>query len=264
MAGSRPQECRDLDKVTALGTVARVDAADRTLLDADAWFGALPPARRELLIGHARPRAIESGRLIYALGDPPNGLWAVLEGQVRLKGYPAAGLEFLALTLRPGTWFGEVSTLDGGPRPHDAVAFGSARLLHLPMAVFHQLAEETPALYLDLGRLVCRHQRVALDFIAQTVGLPLDVRLAKLLASRMHDVEGVLNVRQEDLAVMLSVSRQTLNARLRRLAQAGVIKLAYARIEVCDVARLRELAATDDGLDGARPLLRLGRPGGRA
>ena len=218
---------------------------DRTLLDADRWFGSLTSERRDALIAEARVRTVPAGGLIYAMGDAPNGLWAVVEGQVRLKGYPAAGAEFLALILRPGTWFGEVSTLDGGPRPHDAAAFGPARVLHVPMAAFQRAAETLPALYHDVGRLVCRHQRIALEFIAETLSLPVGARLAKLLLGRLDEKDGVLHVRQEEVAVMLGVSRQTLNRHLRALAERGAIRLAYARIEIVDRAALRAMAHAD-------------------
>jgi CRP/FNR family cyclic AMP-dependent transcriptional regulator len=222
---------------------ADMDVADRLLLDTDGWFSSLPPDRRAALIDHARLRSVAAGASIYGIGDAPNGLWAVLAGEVRLTGHPVAGHQFLALIVRPGTWFGEVSTLDGGPRPHDAVAFGPARMLHVSMPVFHRLAEAVPALYHDLGRLVCQHQRAALDFIAQAVSLPLGARLAKLLLDRTRADEPVLRLRQEDVAAMLSVSRQTLNRQLARLVAAGVVRLAYARIEVVDRAGLAGLAA---------------------
>ncbi|GAA0676756.1 Crp/Fnr family transcriptional regulator [Sphingomonas insulae] len=222
-----------------------VTVIDRALLDTDRWFGTLTPERGDALIAEARVRAIPAGGLIYATGDAPNGLWAVIEGQVRLKGYPAAGAEFLALILRPGTWFGEVSTLDGGPRPHDAAAFGAVRVLHVPMAAFQRAAERMPALYHDVGRLVCQHQRIALDFIAETLSLPVGARLAKLLLGRLDDEDGVLHVRQEEVAVMLGVSRQTLNRHLRSLADQGAIRLAYARIAIVDRAILQRLARVD-------------------
>ena len=211
-----------------------VTVIDRALLDTDRWFGSLTPGRRDALIAEARVRTVPAGGLIYGIGDAPNGLWAVIEGQVRLKGYPAAGAEFLALILRPGTWFGEVSTLDGGPRPHDAAAFGAARVLHVPMAAFRRAAERLPMLYHDVGRLVCQHQRIALDFIAETLSLPPAARLARLLTGRGHEDGGLLHVRQEEIAVMLGMSRQTVNRHLRSLERQGVIALGYGRIAVRD------------------------------
>ena len=217
-------------------------AGDRTCLESDEWFASLRSSRREDILTHARSSTLPPGALIYGMSDPPNGLWAVLEGQVQLKGYPTPGLEFLAMTVGPGRWFGELSVLDGGPRPHDATVSVSSRLLHLPVAAVHALGETSPDFYLDLARLACRHQRLALDFIAQTVGLSPEVRLARLLDSRTAEVGDRLSIRQEDLAVMLSVSRQTLNRHLRMLVRAGIIRASYREIEVLDRHRLQLIA----------------------
>jgi CRP-like cAMP-binding protein len=113
------------------------------------------------------------------------------------------------------------------------------------MAAFARAAERMPALYHDVGRLVCQHQRIALEFIAETLSLPVAARLAKLLLGRLDDADGVLHVRQEEVAVMLGVSRQTLNRHLRALAAQGAIRLAYARIAIVDRAVLRRLARAD-------------------
>ena len=145
-------------------------AGDRTCLESDEWFASLRSSRREDILTHARSSTLPPGALIYGMSDPPNGLWAVLEGQVQLKGYPTPGLEFLAMTVGPGRWFGELSVLDGGPRPHDATVSVSSRLLHLPVAAVHALGETSPDFYLDLARLACRHQR-----LARGVGDEMDV-----------------------------------------------------------------------------------------
>lgn len=216
---------------------------ERALVDADRWFGALPPARRTLLLDHAQIRAVPAGTRLYAVGDPPDGLWAVLAGQVRLMGYPADGVEQLALIVGPGTWFGELSTLDGGPRPHDAIAFGAARVLHVPMEAFGRAAAATPELYRDLGLLACAHQRATLAFLAQNTAQPIAVRLARTLAGAARAAgEGPLRIRQAEIAAMIGVSRQTLNKELRRLEDAGLVKLGYAEIAVLDIAALRAVA----------------------
>lgn len=215
--------------------------ADLAILQTDGWFGQIPFDRRALLLAEAQTRSVEKGARLYGAGDPPNGLWAVLKGEIRLKGYPAAGLELLAPILRPGTWFGEVSTIDGLPRPTDATAFERARVLHLPMAGFARAAAAAPELYRDLAVLACQHQRVALGFIAQTIAHPVRVRLALILAGQTQDGRDTLNIRQEDLAGMVGVSRQTLNRHLNALAREGVIRLAYAGITVRDRARLLAL-----------------------
>jgi CRP/FNR family cyclic AMP-dependent transcriptional regulator len=218
-----------------------VTPADLEILETDAWCGQIPLERRMVLLKEAQVHSVPAGARLYRAGDPSNGLWAVIEGEVQLKGYPTAGLEFLAPILRPGTWFGELSTLDGLPRPTDAIAVELARVANVPMAGFARATAVAPELYRDLAVLACWHQRVALGFISQTVAHPPRVRLAILLAGLAQDRAGVLQIRQEDLAVLVGVSRQTLNRHLNALRREGLLDLAYAEIRVRDLPRLLEL-----------------------
>ena len=223
-----------------------VTPADLAILEADHWFGHIPVERRALLLDQAHVRSVGAGMRLYGAGDPPNGLWAVLDGRVQLKGYPAPGLELLVPILSPGTWFGETSTLDGLPRPTDAAALEAARVLHVSMAAFARAAEAAPKLYHDVGVLACQHQRVALGFIAQTVAHPARVRLALLLAGQSGGGQEVVRIRQEDLAMLVGVSRQTLNRHLNVLEREGIIGLAYAAITVRDLPRLLALTPKAD------------------
>ncbi|HEX5262543.1 MAG TPA: cyclic nucleotide-binding domain-containing protein, partial [Phenylobacterium sp.] len=106
-------------------------SADLAILETDSWFGQIPPERRALLLEEANLRTLAGGAHVYNAGDPPAGLWAVLDGGVQLKGYPALGVELALPIFGPGTWFGEISTLDGLPRQTDAAAVGRTRVLHI-------------------------------------------------------------------------------------------------------------------------------------
>ncbi len=217
-------------------------AADHALLDADPWFGAVPAARRTLLLAQASVRTVAAGTRLYGVGDPPDGLWAVLDGQVRLIGYPAVGAELVVLMMGPGTWFGELSTLDAGPRPHDAIAFGGARVLHIGIEAFRRLAAATPELWWDIALLACAHQRASLAFMMNTLAQPIPVRLARTLGGMVRAAGGdSVALRQEDIAAMIGVSRQTLNKALKAMEREGVIALEYARIRVVDAEGLRRL-----------------------
>lgn len=209
-------------------------------LPPDPWFSGLAPARRQALLERARPSTAPAGARVYGIGDPPDGLWAVIEGEVRLVSYPAIGVESVSMIVGPGAWFGEVSVLDGGPRPHDAVVAKAVRLLHVPLAAFDQLAEIHPIIFRDLGILVCSRQRSALTFLGHSIAQPIAVRLARTLAGAARASGGLdLQVRQDELAAMIGVSRQTVNKELKALERAGLVELAYGRIRICDAARLR-------------------------
>ncbi len=221
---------------------------DIAALAADRWFGALPHAHRALLVEVAQVRSVASGTRLYRIGDPPDGLWAVLDGQVRLVGYPAVGVELVVLIVSPGTWFGELSTLDGGPRPQDAVAFGPTRVLHITMTAFTRIAGQAPELYRDVALLSCAHQRASLAFIANNLAQPVGARLARALGSAVQAGGGSsVAIRQAEVAAMIGVSRQTLNKALKEIERAGAIQVGYGRITVVDEGRLRGLAAGRSG-----------------
>jgi CRP-like cAMP-binding protein len=57
----------------------------------------------------------------------------------------------------------------------------------------------------------------------------------------------VLKVPQEDLAVMLALSRQTINQVLKQFETQGALKLGYAEIEIADVRKLGALADLEIG-----------------
>ncbi len=79
-------------------------------------------------------------------------------------------------------------------------------------------------------------------------------RLARrllLIADGYGDWDGrtrrVIEVRQEQLAMMLSMSRQTTNQLLKEIEARGVIRVAYGQIEILDVEALRTAARSGEG-----------------
>ncbi len=213
----------------------------------DPWFASVPLERREALLARGRESRAAPGTRVYDLGDPPDGLWCVREGEVRLVSYPAVGVESLALILGPGAWFGELSVIDGGPRPHDAVVVKPARLLHVTLAAVEQVATEHPLLYRDLGVLICSRQRGALEALGRFIAQPIPVRVARTLAGLARASGGEeVQMRQEDLATMVGVSRQTANKALRSLEAAGAVELRYGRVRVVDAGLLRRLGRPGD------------------
>ncbi len=76
--------------------------------------------------------------------------------------------------------------------------------------------------------------------------LTAPVRLVRRLAlmaegygERRGHTARIVEVRQEQLAQMLSLSRQTTNQLLKDLERQGLVKLVYGGIEILDVAALR-------------------------
>ena len=226
---------------------AGMSISSATVPDDDGWFGALPDAARAFFRARGRLKTYRAGNRVYATDDPPDALYRVVSGEVRLVNYPVPGRELLNLVARAGDWFGELSIIDRKPRPHDAVCAGAATLFVVPLAVIEDYAREDAAIYGRIALIACAHQRAALAFIANSLSKGRRARLAERLLAWQRDADGTLHVRQDELAAQVGSSRQRLNAMLAELRRAGIIATAYGRIAVLDAARLAVMADGDEG-----------------
>ncbi|MDJ0276435.1 Crp/Fnr family transcriptional regulator [Sphingomonas sp. 2R-10] len=173
------------------------------------------------------------GAAVYRQGDPPDGLYAVVEGQVRLTGYSPQGIGFLLLLAGPGEWFGEASSLDDGPRQQDAVSHGNSVVLHISHGDLAKIGAETPGLWRAIGRMASLHQRAALASIRNLLSMPAAGRVALLLQALDGRRPGVpLSIAQDELAANVGLSRQTVNAVLQDLRRRGLIELGYGSVRV--------------------------------
>lgn len=221
-------------------------AAFTARLRAGRWFAELDDALQRALLDGARVRALVDGEVLFARGDPPTGLFAVVDGAVRVTGVTAEGREVIATRLEPPTWFGEIAVFDRQPRTHDAIADGAAVVLQVPQAELDALLAHEPRWWRDLGVLVATKLRLALAAMEDAAALPVAGRLARrlvMLARGHGDHAGhhrrIVTASQEQLASMVGASRQTVNAALKDLEARGVVRVTYGHIELVDWEALR-------------------------
>lgn len=230
-----------------LNSSARV--ARETLGSADRWFARLPQRSRDFVQAHVSLRHFPDRARVYSAGDAGDGLYRVIDGEVRLMAYPAVGREMVTFVARGGHWFGELSVIDHGPRPHDAVCHGPVSLLHLPASAIAAHAEGDPAFIGQVALIGCDHQRAALAYIGSMTGRPGRERMAGMILAMAgpdpRTPHPVLQMSQEDLAGRVGLSRQHLGNLLSELKEGGVISLAYGRLEVLDPERLAQHAGRD-------------------
>ena len=153
--------------------------------------------------------------------------------------------------LSPQLW----ETTPGSESRH-AAALLRTTTLELPADVLEQELAAHPPLAIALAALDALQQAGSLDRlgmlalrdplrrVAHTVLLLLD----RLSGAPATAPAARLEVGQELIAAFASLSRQTTNRQLRRLARAGVARLERRLVDVRDLAALRSVAA------GRRPL----------
>lgn len=212
------------------------------------WFSHLPVSLQDSLLAAARLRHLPAGQCLFRRGDPPCGLYAVLEGAIRIGAVSEQGKEALLSLVEPLHWFGEICLFDGQPRTHDAFGVGQCTLLHIPQSTLLTLLDEQPAHWRQLALLMSQKLRMTFINLEQLSLLPAPARLAHRLLliaegyGELDEPRRVLQLPQEQLASLLSLSRQTTNQILKDLQGQGILKLGYGEIEILDAVRLRALA----------------------
>lgn len=228
-------------------------AALLAALDRSAWFRAAPDALRTQLADAGRIERFAAGERLFMRNDPDDGLYCVLDGLIRIGAASFAGKEALLAVIEPVNWFGEIALFDGQTRTHDAYAERDTLLFHVPRAALTALLERTPAFWHAFGLLLTHKLRLAFDAIEEAALLPAAQRVARRLLLMAGGYGGgdagalrsVLKVPQEDLAMMLALSRQTTNQILKQFETQGALALRYAEIEIVDAAKLRAFAASN-------------------
>jgi CRP/FNR family cyclic AMP-dependent transcriptional regulator len=220
----------------------------RLRLDKGQWFSHLPVSLQDSLLAAARVRRLSPGQRLFKRGDPPCGLYAVLEGSVRIGAVSEQGKEALLSVVESPHWFGEICLFDGQPRTHDAFGLGHCVLLHLSQTVLLTLLDEQPVYWRQLALLMSQKLRLTFINLEQLSLMPTAARLAHrllMIAEGYGEIDPprrVLQLPQEQLASMLSLSRQTTNQILKDLQGQGIVNLKYGEIEILDAQRLRMLA----------------------
>lgn len=215
-------------------------------------FGRLPEADRQAVAQQMRRTTFDAGQMIFARGDAGTDIYLVLSGRVRLSIVTAEGRELSFVHAGPGSVFGEIATLDGGPRTADAVAVGAVEAMTLSHAVLKRQMEASPALAQAAITLLCHRIREA-DQQLEAVALhPIEVRLARFLIglAAQHGSSGSkkqridLGMSQSELALLLGASRPKVNAALQMLQDQGAIDRAGSMID-CELQLLREIGQVE-------------------
>jgi CRP/FNR family cyclic AMP-dependent transcriptional regulator len=221
------------------------------VLQSGRWFAHLPAAFSDSLIDMGQLRHLQSGEVLFLRGDAPCGLYAVLRGAVAISGTGGRADEArsaLLIRLEAPHWFGEISVFDNSARTHDAHATEATTLLHIPHERLQQWLQAHPQHWHALALLLTDKLRSAFVAVEELALLPAPLRLARRLVMMAEgygqwNAEGqsrrVIGISQEQLSLMLAISRQTTNQILKDLESRQLVRVQRGEVEILDLAALR-------------------------
>lgn len=219
------------------------------VLDSSRWFARLKICEREQVLSSASVRRISRGECLFSRGAFPEYWWGVAAGLLQMSSTTTNGQRIAFLGLPEGDWFGEGSILRGEPLRYDVMALRDSCLVRIPAADFHWLHERSISFTHYLIQQL--NNRLSQFIASQAVqrGSSIERRVAQAIAALLHEKEygtglSLLDVSQEEIALLAGVSRQRCSQALRHLREIKLIETEYQRITVLDLHALRRYPET--------------------
>lgn len=138
-------------------------------------FAKLSPSKLKLLAFTSESLAFENGEVVFRAGEPADGAFLVMDGEVEILADTEAG-EVVVGTLGKNELFGELALITHSPRSATLRARGKLAALKIGDEMFL--------------RLLAENSEVALDVIRQlSVKLQRSVRQFEALQSQLQHCE---------------------------------------------------------------------------
>jgi sulfate permease, SulP family len=151
-------------------TDAKDTKSDEIPLASVDLLSTLTSTEREAIERHTRRETFPRGKIIFREGDPGQELFIITKGRASAYLKQINGGEIRLATFAPGTIFGELATLDAGPRSASVVADDVVCYV-LSDQQFAVLAKDAPSVAIKLlsglGRELSRRLRRANQTIHQ-------------------------------------------------------------------------------------------------
>ena len=209
----------------------------------------LPPD--ELLMVEQRCRwwRFAPGEQIIDRDSDNRDVFFVVGGQVRIVNFSTSGREIAYATIEPGSYFGELSAIDGQRRSANVVAVTDCDLASISPAIFLKLLVKHPSVAMSVLQRLAGIVRISDDRIMDLSTLRAVQRVyVELLRLTQPDaaVKNLWVIRpmlsHSEIASRASTTRETVARVLGQLANAGIVERKHRALYIRDKDKLEKLA----------------------
>ena len=217
------------------------------------WLSFTSPEFQAAVLARTELRDFAKGEPVYRAGDPPGGLWALVEGAVEIESGSAGASPHLMHLGVPGFWFGEPPLIFGVNRLVSVSAGRPSTLVTLPLADCRAMLDADPAAWRWIALLSLLTADLAVGVVADLLLRDPVKRTAALLLrlsgvrSRMFrtDRPAPIYLSQEKLGSLVNLSRNSIIPVLHEFERNGFIEISYGTIQVRNIAGLEGTIARD-------------------
>jgi CRP/FNR family transcriptional regulator len=231
------------------------------LLDEVQYLKQLDSAERAALAQVCRIRCVPRGAVIFEAGSPPEGIFVIVSGRVRVVRTAPDGREQVLHEEGAGATLAEVPAFDGQGYVGTAIATEDTVFLMVPRAMLLKVLESSSSAISVIAVLAARLRKVA-GVAADLSFKPIIDRLAAYLL-REHERTRRLTVTlpetRDELGSHIGTVREQASRALSQLNRSGAIEVRGRRVAIKNLRQLRAFAESDDD-STARHLARIATP----
>jgi CRP/FNR family transcriptional regulator len=197
-----------------------------------------------------RRRNLAAGEAVLVEDKPCEGLYFVIQGQVRLIRRSSEGREHVLRVLGPGATFNDIAVFDGGPNSDGAVAVSPTTVGYIPKANMMALIDRHPEVAKAALKLLSSRQRTLGKVVEDLALRDVATRVARLLLGCMGGHEHIVEqapdacarITHQEIASMVGSVREVVQRALKDLERDGAIALERSRIRIRDQSKLERWA----------------------
>ncbi len=204
-----------------------------------------------MLAKASRLKDAGQGSFIFFQGDPAEAVYIVWRGVIALRLENPDGRELVINEMSVGDCFGELAILTGEPRSTSAEAIVDSEVLHIPNTVFKSALEQEHSMALHLLEITARRLHVSSKREEALAFYDAQQRLAQQLLNLDQSAaeKGYLTLSQDELAIRVGLTRQTVAAILGRWRRSGWLLTGRGHIVLLNRHELELLAPSLEHLD---------------
>jgi len=220
------------------------------LLSSVSYFKNLSPGELMRVINSGQLKRFQKDKYIYFKGEPSAGMFVLFSGKVHLCNYGCDGQSQIFSTIEPVTMFNEVTAIDGGPNPANAIAVKDCLTWNIGYADFENLVKKfpDPVIGLAMMKVLAGRTRELIDLCGDLSFRTVVSRCAKLILELSGDGANSIDRREfplSDLSALLATAPESVSRSLSWLDKQGFISTDRTHISVVKPEELLKIVTTE-------------------
>jgi CRP/FNR family cyclic AMP-dependent transcriptional regulator len=198
-------------------------------------FKGLDDTDLQAIADHTTTHTYPRNTILMHEGEPPDAMYVVMEGRVKIYVSDTDGKELVLDSLSPGEFFGELALIDGSPRSATVVTTTETTISKILKTEFDHCLEASPKIAINLLKSLSKRIRILNDNVKDLALLDVYGRVASTILRLAHERRGIMitdPITQQELANMVGASREMVSRVIKTLKSEGYISISSKQITI--------------------------------